>query len=559
MSGHEDVLDVVVVGGGFGGIYALHRLRSDGLDVHLFEANDGVGGTWFVNRYPGARCDFPSLDYSYSFSADLQQDWDWPETYSTQPEILRYIEHVVDRFDLAPHITTGARVDALTFDVAASTWAVSIGGVPAARARYVVLAVGSLSAPVIPAVPGLEMFAGRVLHTGAWPQAKVDFAGRQVAVVGTGSSGVQVAPEIAGSAARLYVLQRTPSYVVPSPTKELSAQEWAGAKVDYPDRRRRASLGVLGVDGSVRPEGALEVTAEDREAEYARRWASGEPMFAFADLFVNVEANETLADFVRARTREAVDDAWTGERLSSARYPVGARRIVYGAGPFHEMFNRDNVTLVDLVDEPMTGVKPEGIVVGERVIKVDDIVFATGFDAVTGAFLAVPITGREGRTLGSAWADGPVTLVGALVHGFPNLMLLGGPGSAGVLTNVVASNEKQVDWIAGLIAHADAAGVRQVEATADAEAAWTAHVSEVAGQTIFTKARSWYLGDNIEGKPHRFMVFAGGYARFNEICSAVRDAGYVGLTFDGRPAPGLDDPAEALSRILSPPAPRDEA
>jgi cyclohexanone monooxygenase len=522
--------DVVVVGAGFAGLYMLHRARNEGLSAHLYEAGEGVGGTWYWNRYPGARCDFESLDYSYSFDDDLQQDWDWTERYASQPEIRRYLEHVADRYGLWDYMTFSTRVAGVRFDEDDQTWSVHGQDGLLARARYVVMATGALSAPRFPDIPGIDAFGGRLMHTGAWPHEEIDLTGRRVAVIGTGSSGVQVSVEIAQQAARLYVMQRTPSYVVPARHEPFAQGTLAAEKKDYPRRRALARQAPLGVDGGTRPEPTLSVSEQDRLAEFERRWPVGGAalLSAFPDLIVDEAANAALAAYLKGKVREIVTDPRTAHLLTSMDYPVGARRLVVGPG-FYEMFNRPHVELVDVKGAPIEEVTATGIRTADGSYEVDDIVFATGYDAITGALLAMDIRGRGGKTLTAHWSAGPITYLGLQSAGFPNLFFINGPGSPSVFSNMVYSAEQHVDFIASLLTALRSRGARTVEPTYEAEAAWVRHVGATAAQTVLLKTASWYMGANVPGKPRVFMPYVGGVPAYRETCEKVAADGYQGL------------------------------
>jgi cyclohexanone monooxygenase len=522
--------DVVVVGAGFAGLYALHRARSAGFSAHLYEAGDAVGGTWWWNRYPGARCDFESLDYSYSFDDALQQEWDWPERYSRQPDIQRYLEHVTDRFGLRGSITFGTRVAGAAFDESEQRWTLSTENGPLAHACHVVMATGSLSTPRLPDIPGLDSFTGRRLHTGAWPDQDVDFTGRRVAVIGTGSSGVQVSVEIAKQAEQLYVLQRTPSYVVPARHEALDAETLAVERRGYAERRALALAAPLGVDFATRPEPTLSLSVEECAAEFEKRWPIGGAaiLSAFPDLLVDEEANQRLATFIKTKVRAIVEDPRTAAALTSMDYPVGARRLVVGPG-FSEMFNQPHVELVDVAGAPIQEITPTGIRTAAGSYEVDDIVFATGFDALTGALLAMDIRGRAGESLAEHWAAGPVTHLGLQAAGFPNLYFITGPGSPSVFSNMVHSIEQHVDFVTDLLLELRARGASTVEPTAAAEAEWVQHVNDVAGQTLFLRTASWYMGANVPGKPRVFMPYVAGVPTYREICAKVAVNGYAGM------------------------------
>lgn len=524
--------DVVVVGAGFAGLYLLHRLRGLGLRTLVLEAADGVGGTWYWNRYPGARCDIESTYYSYSFSPELEQEWEWSERYASQPEILRYLDHVADRFDLRRDIRLGARVRAAHFDEAAGRWRLRTEGGDTLTAGYCVMATGCLSVSKLPEVPGIADFEGRTYHTGRWPHEGVDFTGRRVAVIGTGSSGIQVIPRIAEEAAHLTVFQRTPNYSAPAHNRPLTREEREAVKREYPQLRAQARVSGFGVlSSTLTPESALAATAEEREARYRKAWGEGRltgVLASYGDLFTDVAANETASAFVRARIAELVDDPETAELLTPRDHPYGAKRPCLDTD-YYATYNRDDVDLVDLRATPLRAITREGVATTEREVPVDDIVFATGFDAMTGALLAMDIRGRGGLPLREKWAGGPVTYLGLATAGFPNLFLVTGPGSPSVLSNLVISIEQHVEWIADCLAHLRDRGGAGFEATTEAEETWVAHVNEVGAATVFPRARSWYVGADVPGKPQVFMPYVGGVRAYREKCDAVAANGYEGF------------------------------
>jgi cyclohexanone monooxygenase len=523
--------DAVVVGAGFAGLYALHRLRGQGLSVRLYEAGDGVGGTWYWNTYPGARCDFESVDYSYSFDADLQQEWTWTERYPSQPEILAYLNHVADRFDLRRDIRLGTRVAAAHFDEEVNRWTVGTDAGERVSARFLVMATGCLSVPRVPDFPGLGDFRGRWFHTGNWPRDGVDFAGERVAVIGTGSSGIQVVPEIARQAEHLYVLQRTPSYVVPAQNGPLDPAVAAAIKADYAEHRRRARESFLGVDLDPLDQPALSVDPEARQREYEERWRRGGSFLlgAYPDLLVDTEANDTLAQFIHGKIRETVRDPEIAELLTPRTYPVGARRLVVDTD-YYATFNRDTVSLVDLRGTPLETITPTGFRTTAADYTVDSLVFATGFDAITGPLLAIDIRGCGGRPLADKWSAGPRAYLGVATAGFPNLFLVTGPGSPSVLSNMVLSAEQHVDWIAGCVAYLAEHGLARIEPTVAAEDAWAEHVGDLAGATVFPRAESWYVGANVPGKPRVFMPYVGGVPAYRQVCEDVAARDYDGFT-----------------------------
>ena len=522
--------DAVVVGAGFAGLYMLYRLRALGLSARVFEAGDGVGGTWFWNRYPGARCDVESLQYSYSFSEELQQEWVWTERYPSQAEIQRYINHVADRFALWSDIQLQTRVTAAQFDEAAQRWAVRTDCGDRVSARFVIMATGCLSAARVPDIKGLSSFGGRWFHTGDWPKEGVDFTGLRVGVVGTGSSGIQAIPVIAQQAAHLHVFQRTPNFSIPAWNETLAPERQAAWKQNYAEHRRRARETRSGILYQYGQRGAFEASEEERQREFEARWARGGANFvhAFNDLFIRKESNDTAAEFVRGRIRSIVRDAATAEALSPYNHPIGTKRICVDTD-YYETYNRDNVTLVDLRKTPIAEITPGGLSTTEAHYELDALVFATGYDAVTGALLRIDISGRGGRKLAEKWAQGPRCYLGLMVAGFPNLFVITGPGSPSILTNVIVSIEQHVEWIADCLGEMGERGRAVIEADEAAEDAWVAHVNEVAAGTLFPAANSWYMGANIPGKPRVFLPYVGGFAQYVQVCDEVVREGYRGF------------------------------
>ncbi len=530
--------DAVIVGAGFAGLYMLHRLRGLGLSVRVFEAADGVGGTWYWNRYPGARCDIESMQYSYSFSDELQQEWRWPERFSAQPDILRYVNHVADRFGLRRDIRFETRVSAVTWDEAAGRWTVETDRGDRVTARLCIMATGCLSAARLPDIPGLAAFGGDTYHTGHWPHGGVDFTGKRVAVIGTGSSAIQSVPVIAEQAAHVTVFQRTPNFSIPSRNKAMDEGYEAEWKSDYPARRAKARTMRNGVFYNLNDKSAVEVADEERQREYEARWEAGGIAFmaAFSDLALNAESNRTAAEFVRGKIRSIVRDPAVAEALMPRSYPIGTKRICVDTDYF-EAFNRDNVSLVDIRKAPIEEITPTGVRTGDGAVhEVDSIVFATGFDAMTGALLKAGIRGRSGLPLAEKWEAGPRTYLGLMTAGFPNLFMITGPGSPSVLSNMMVSIEQHVDWIADCVAHMRARGVRTIEATQEAEDAWVEHANEVAHRTLYPQAASWYMGANIPGKPRVFMPYIGGVGVYREKCDEVAAKGYEGFRLSGEPA-----------------------
>ncbi|MGV3759963.1 MAG: flavin-containing monooxygenase [Actinomycetota bacterium] len=533
MGAVQDVdVDVVIVGAGFAGLYMLHRCRQQGRRVMVVEAGDDVGGTWYWNRYPGARCDVESLEYSYGFDDDLQQEWEWTERYAGQPEILRYLQHVADRFDLRGDIRFGTRVTAATFDDASTTWRVELDRGDDVVARFVVMATGCLSSANVPEIEGAGSFEGHTLHTGRWPAEGVELAGRRVGVIGTGSSAVQAIPIIAEEAAHLTVFQRTPTYTVPAWNGPLDPAEQAAVKADYASLRaaNRAMFSAFGGRVERRHEGsALEVDEAEREAELERRWANGGLTFlaAFNDLLLDPAANEVARQFVLAKLQQIVHDPEVARRLTPD-HVIGCKRLCVDSG-YWATFNRPDVTLVDLRETPIERITPTGIRTTEQEHPFDVIVYATGFDAMTGALSRIDIRGVDGERLVDAWSAGPRTYLGLMTHGFPNLFLVTGPGSPSVLANMVEAIQQHVEWIDACLAALEADGRTRIEPELDAQDRWVDHVNEVAGVTLFPTCSSWYLGANVPGKTRVFMPLPG-FPSYVETCEQVVADGYRGFT-----------------------------
>ena len=529
--GQKLTLDAVVVGAGFAGLYMLHRLRGLGFTARIFEAGKGVGGTWYWNRYPGARCDVESMDYSYSFSDELQQEWRWTERYSSQPEILKYINHVADRFDLRRDITLETRVNSAVFDEAANRWTVRTDRGHEISARFCIMATGCLSTTQQPTFKGLESFKGTWYHTGHWPHEGVDFTGQRVAVIGTGSSAIQSIPIIAAQAARLFVFQRTPNFSVPAHNAPLDPGYERAVKANYAEFRRQARESRVGFVVERNDASALEVSDEERTREYEARWKRGGLGFSstFNDVLISKAANDTAAEFFRAKIRSIVRDPDVAETLVPKTYPLGTKRLCVDTD-YYATFNRDNVSLVDLTKTPIEEITPDGLRTTREVYHLDSIVFAIGFDAMTGTLLALDIRGRGGQTLREKWAEGPKTYLGVSVAGFPNLFMITGPGSPSVLSNMIVSIEQHADWIADCIDHLRANQLATIEASPEAESEWVQHVNDVGHATLYPQANSWYMGANIPGKPRMFMPYIGGVGVYREKCDAVAAKGYEGFT-----------------------------
>jgi len=505
----------------------LRRLRELGFSARVFEAGSGIGGTWFWNRYPGARCDIESLEYSYQFSDELQQEWEWSERYATQPEILRYIEHVADRFGLRRDIQLDTRVRAAHWGDAEGRWTV-VTERGTVTARFCIMATGCLSSANLPAFPGRDSFAGATYHTGRWPHAGVDFTGKRVAVIGTGSSAIQSIPLIAEQAAHLTVFQRTPSYSIPAHNAALDPNVVREVKADYAGFRQRNAQLPFGANFPPNEVLAREVSPEDRERAYEARWQRGGLAFitAFGDLLYDREANETAAEFVRQKIREIVRDPSVAEILSPKQV-IGCKRLCVDTG-YYAAFNRANVSLVDVSETSIDAITPRGVRVAGVEYAVDCIVFATGFDAMTGALANIDIRGSGGQTLREKWAAGPRTYLGLGTAGFPNLFLITGPGSPSVLSNMVPAVEQHAHWIADCLAHLRLHRIERIDALPEVEDAWVEHVNEVAHQTLYPSCNSWYLGANVPGKPRVFMPYLG-FPAYVAKCNEVAAKGYEGF------------------------------
>jgi cation diffusion facilitator CzcD-associated flavoprotein CzcO len=524
-------LDAVVVGAGFAGMYQLYRLRELGLRAHVFEAGDGVGGTWYWNRYPGARCDVESMSYSYSFSPELEQEWNWTEKYPAQPEILRYANHVADRFDLRRDITFETRVASAVLDDARERWTVTTDSGETVDCQFVIMATGCLSHSKLPEIPGIERFTGPTYHTAHWPKEGVDFTGRRVAVIGTGSSGVQSIPIIASQAADLTVFQRTPAYSLAANNRPLEQSEIDEMKANYRDWRVAQRTSGFGVPMEPATQSALEVSESERTAKYQHAWDTGTLtaiIGGYVDTLSDNAANDTAAEFVRQKIRERVTDPDVAETLSPRSYPIGTKRPCLDTR-YYETYNLPHVHLVDLRKTPLVGLTETGVQTSEQTYDVDDVVFATGFDAMTGALTAIDIRGRGGIALADRWSEGPRSYLGLAMAGFPNLFTITGPSSPSVLSNMIVSIEQHVEWITDAISHLREKGLTTIEATAQAEDAWVAHAAEIGDATLFPQADSWYMGANVPGKPRVFMAYVGGVGAYREHCTQIAADGYPGF------------------------------
>ena len=525
--------DAVVIGAGFAGLGMLRQLREElGMSVQVYEAGSGVGGTWYWNRYPGARCDSESYVYCFSFSKELLQDWNWSGKYPEQPEILSYLNHVADRFDLRRNIQFDTRVTSAKFIEDANYWLIETDQGDRVTARYLITGIGCISTGNVPDIPGLDSFEGVWHHTGSWPHEEVDFVGKRVAVIGTGSSGVQAIPVIASQAKRLTVFQRTPQYTIPAHHETVDRRFIEeDVKPNYDEIWEKARWSKSGFPVEFSQRSALEVSAEERLATYEAHWAKGGFGFihgTFADIRTDIRANDTVAEFIRSKIREIVNDPETVEKLLPTDHPYGSKRALIDTNYF-ETYNRENVELVDIRHSPIQEITPKGIRTEDEEFEFDIIVFATGYDAMTGSFLNMDIRGRNGLPLKEKWSEGPKTYLGLQVAGFPNMFMITGPGSPSVLCNMPVAIEQHIEWISGFIEFLREREIETAEADLDAESVWVSHVNEVAEPTMFMLADSWYLGANIPGKPRVFMPYAGGLGTYREKCHEVADNGYEGF------------------------------
>ena len=527
-------LDAVVIGAGFAGLCALYKLRDVmGMDVQVYETGDGVGGTWFWNRYPGARCDSESYYYCFSFDEDLAQEWEWSGKYPEQPEIERYLNHVTDRFDLRRDIQFSTRVTSARFDEATNLWEVRTEHGQRLRSRYLISAVGCLSAANVPDIPGRDRFQGESYHTAAWPREGVDFKGKRVALIGTGSTGIQATPVIAAEADHLTVFQRTPNFSVPARHAAFLPEDQAEIKKNYSAIFERTRESPAGFPYFPIDRMTMDFSAEERQEILERLWEEGGFKFlwgGFADLLINPTANEIASEFIRNKIREIVKDPETAELLCPTDHPYGSKRPPIDTD-YYVTFNRDNVSLVDIRSAPIEAITPAGLRTKDAEYEVDVLVFATGFDAMTGSLLRIDIVGADGLRLADAWAEGPRTYLGLQVAGFPNLFTITGPGSPSVLVNMPTAIEHHVDWIADCILRMREQGKTRIEAAEDAQDAWVEHVAEVSKATLMGKANSWYVGANIPGKARVVMPYTGGQPMYRERCEAVAKADYEGFEF----------------------------
>lgn len=547
MSEQRPDLDVVVVGAGFAGLYLLHRFREMGMSAVAFETGDGVGGTWYWNRYPGARCDVQSIDYSYSWDKELDETWEWSERYATQPEILRYLNHVADKHDLRRDVRFDTRVDGAVWDDDSELWSIATNDGNTTSCRYYVMATGCLSSMKDPDVEGVGTFDGDVYFTGRWPHDGVDFTGKRVGIIGTGSSSIQSIPIIAAQASEVTIFQRTPNFSLPAHNGPVRAHDREAIDRDRQSYREVAKYSSAGVPRELSEESALAVTEERRQERFENAWNEGTIFSmtgAFNDLLLDRDANDHAAEFVRNKIRSIVDDPATAEALCPSTYPLGTKRLCLDTN-YYATFNEPHVQLVDLRSNPISTITSTGIDVvdgdGATSHEFDAIVFATGFDAMTGAIVKVDIAGRDGVQLKEKWAEGPKTYLGLMSAGFPNLFMVTGPQSPSVLSNMAVSIEQHVDWICDTIEHLRTNEQQVIEPTQAAEDGWVTHTNDFADITLFPEANSWYMGANVPGKARVVLPYIGGVDRYRRICEAVVEGDYVGFARRGTSGDHVDD------------------
>jgi len=525
-------VDAVIVGAGFSGLYALYRLRGLGYSTRVFDAAHDVGGTWYWNRYPGARCDSESHYYCYSFSEEIRREWKWSCRYPAQPEILAYLNYVADKLDLRKDIEFGTRVTSGTYDESRHVWLVTTDRGETIEARYLITGVGNTSTPANPSYPGLETFKGEVYHTALWPHEGVDFTGKRVGLVGTGSSGIQCTPLIAEQADHLTVFQRTASYSVPARNHELTDDMRREQIEMFAEWRKLVLASPIGMSFPVPTKSAMEDTPEQRKAVLDKLWEVGGFRFMFTgynDVITNPETNQLFVDYITAKIKETVKDAAKADVLCRFNHPAATKRPPLDTNYF-ETFNRDNVSIVDIRSDPVGSATEDGLTLtsGDH-YKLDAIVFATGFDTVTGTLLKMNLTGKGGRTLADKWQDGPRAYLGLCPEGFPNLFMITGPGTPGTLTNFPGCIEQNVDWIAGVLEHMRAAGATEFEASAEAETQWVQDIIDAADQTLYPTVDSWYMNSNLPGKPRVFTAYLNGMPSYTAVCDEVANSGYKGF------------------------------
>ena len=510
--------DVTIVGAGFSGLSLLYHLRKKNFSVTLIDIAKDVGGTWYWNRYPGARCDTESMQYSYSFSDELQQEWDWSERYATQPEILKYINHVAERFNLRKYISFGTRVTKASFNEDLNEWVIETDKDLQIKSSFLVMATGCLSSPFYPEIAGIKNFSGPIYHTGRWPHTKVEMKEKKIGVIGTGSSAIQSIPEIAKDAKHIYVFQRTANFAIPAHNGPIPSDRSNYFKSMYPEIREKAKKLYAGFYQTYNDKSALEVSSAERNEEYERRWQHGGlPFFgAFTDLTFDKSANETAAEFVRSKIREIVKDPVNAEKLSP-KTVIGCKRLCVDTD-YYATFNRENVSLIDIKKNPIQEISQSGIVVDGQLYEIDILILATGYDAMTGAILKVDIRGKAGESIKEKWREGPKTYLGIMTEGFPNFFMITGPQSPSVLTNMLTSIEQHVEWICECLVFLKEHKIKKIEPKKESQDSWVEHCNALASETLRYRCTSWYLGVNIPGKPRVFMPYVGGFPMYKKKC-----------------------------------------
>lgn len=532
LHGKPTRLDVVIVGAGFGGMYAVYKFREMGLKIQGFEAGGDVGGVWYWNRYPGARVDLPSIDYSFSFSPEIEQEWTWSEQFAAQPELLRYINFVAERLDLRRHIQFNTRVKSAVWDEARELWTVTTERGDVYEATYCIMATGPLSVPKDPEIPGLARYQGRLLRAARWPHEPVRFAGQRVGVIGTGSTGIQIVQEVGKEAGELFVFQRTPSFTMPMRNEELTPDYVAEVKRHYAGIRESARNSAV---GGTRPQSTrafFSVTPNQRRQLLEDAWKNGglAMLGTYADLLTNPEANEHVAEFVRGKIDEVVQDPVTAEKLKPRDYPIFARRPCLDSS-YYETYNRPNVHLIDCLTDPILEITEKGVRTQAGEVELDVLILATGYDGLTGALLAFDVVGRQGLTVNEKWKDGARSHLGLMMEGFPNLFMTTGPNGPAALANIIRISENDVDWIAAAITHMAQHGLTAMEPTAEAEQRWMDIVFALSQRSLLLKAKTWYVGANVKDKPQGLTLFTGGFAKYREHCHAAAQDGYRSFNF----------------------------
>lgn len=527
-------LDVVIVGAGFGGMYAVHKFNAMGLKIQGYEAGSDVGGVWYWNRYPGARVDLPSIDYSFGFSQEVEQEWTWSEQFAAQPELLRYINFVADRLDLRRHIQFNTRVTSAEWDDARQVWVVKTDRGDVVEATYCIMATGPLSIPKDPEIPGIERFRGELLRAGRWPHQPVSYAGKRVGVIGTGSTGIQIVQEVGPQAGELFVFQRTPSFTMPMRNVPLEPDYVAEVKRNYAGLRESARNSPA---GGIRPASTrafFSVTPAQRLSLMEDAWKQGglAMLGTFSDLLVNEEANEHVAEFVRGKIGEMVKDPVTAEKLKPRGYPIFARRPCLDSS-YYETFNLPTVHLMDCNEDPIVEITDKGVRTRSGEVELDMLIFATGYDGLTGAMLAVDVQGRDGLRVSQKWSEGARSYLGIMMAGFPNLFMTTGPNGPAALANIIRISENDVDWIADAMRHMSATGQTAMEPTTEAEDGWMKTVAALSQRSLLNKAKTWYLGANVKDKPQGLSMFTGGFPKYREYCTLATQGNYqVNFSFD---------------------------